>query len=306
MSAWNQDKSRKHCVSLADFTVSEINALMQEALMYKKLQAAPKLSERVAANLFFEASTRTKLSFEMAQQKSGMHLLNLDIQQSSVTKGESLLDTVRTLEAIGAEAVVIRHAETGFFEALKDEVGVSLINAGDGSGEHPSQSLLDAMTMLEQFGHIEGLNVVVAGDVLHSRVARSNAQTLARLGARVRFAAPPCWQDPSLGEFVALDAVIDSVDALMLLRVQHERHDDDAAKLALMDDYLTHYGLTEARAAKLKPSAMIMHPGPVNWGVEMAPSLIKHPQSSLMTQMTNGVYARMAILNAVLNPRSMA
>lgn len=251
------------------------------------------------ANLFFEPSTRTKMSFEMAEHKLGMVAMQFETGFSSVLKGETLYDTVKTLEAIGVDAVVIRHPEEAYYRQLEG-IGLAVINGGDGSGQHPTQSLLDLYTIWREFGRFDGLHVTIAGDISHSRVAKSNATALAQLGAKVSFVCPPEWS----GDFVTsdrLDDYIEETDVLMLLRVQHERH--AGGELLTKEQYHERYGLTVEREKKMKSSAIIMHPAPINRGVEIADSLVECERSRIFKQMANGVFIRMAVLEYAMKGR---
>lgn len=251
------------------------------------------------ANLFFEPSTRTKMSFEMAEHKLGMGALPFETGFSSVLKGETLYDTVKTLEAIGVDAVVIRHPEEAYYTQLEG-IRLAVINGGDGSGQHPTQSLLDLYTIWQEFGRFEGVRVTIAGDIAHSRVAKSNADALRQLGAHVSFVCPQEWS----GEFETsdrLDDYIEETDVLMLLRVQHERHESDG--LQATESYHERYGLTVERETKMKSSAIIMHPAPINRGVEIADSLVECERSRIFKQMANGVFIRMAVLEYALKGR---
>ncbi|TLG73810.1 aspartate carbamoyltransferase catalytic subunit [Culicoidibacter larvae] len=288
----------KNFVTLDDISNDQIMALIKEAVHYKQTGTAPDFAGFYISNLFYENSTRTKLSFEMAEKKSGMQVIHFDVETSSVKKGETLYDTVRTLESIGVQAVVVRHGQERYYDELIGHVGIPVISGGDGCGDHPSQSLLDLVTIYEEFGTFEGLKVVIAGDILHSRVAHSNAKIMKRLGAELFFATPAYWQDASLreGEFVHLDDVIETADVVMLLRIQNERH----AKSYNQDNFLDVYGLSKEREAKMKTEAIIMHPAPINRDVEIDGDLIESEKSRIFPQMNNGVYARMAILNYAL------
>lgn len=262
------------------------------------------------ANMFFENSTRTHTSFEMAERQLGIKPFNIDPNNSSTKKGESLSDTVKTLQAIGIDGVVIRHKTTGWYEPLVDDDNISatLINAGDGSGQHPSQSLLDLLTIYDEFKTFKGIKVAIIGDLLHSRVARSNAEILHRLGATLYFAGPDEWypQDfEAFGTFTTIDNMIEDVDVVMMLRVQLERLNDDARENFTAIDYANVYGLTTQRANKMKSTAIIMHPAPVNRNIEIADELVEAPQSRIFRQMQNGVYARMAILESILKQRNL-
>ena len=290
----------EHLVSMKDLTVEEIMLILDRAAIFKRLGFRELPGTYTVCNLFFEPSTRTKTSFEMAERKVGAQIIPFETSFSSTLKGESLYDTIRTLEAIGLDALVIRHPADGFYEELIKRTNVAIINAGDGSGQHPTQSLLDIFTIQEEFGHFEGLKVLIAGDIAHSRVARSNAEALRKLGAEVTFLCPPEWA----GEFDSVDnwdEVIEMSDVVMLLRVQHERHNTEMAYTKAA--YHEQYGLTIERAARMKKGAIIMHPAPVNRDVEIADSLIESPQSRIFKQVENGVYIRAAVLELILKGR---
>ncbi len=251
------------------------------------------------ANLFFEPSTRTKMSFEMAEHKLGIAALPFETGFSSVLKGETLYDTVKTLEAIGVDAVVIRHSEEEYYRQLEG-VQLAVINGGDGSGQHPTQSLLDLYTIQQEFGGFENLHVTISGDIAHSRVAKSNAAALKQLGAKVRFVCPPEWSG-GYETSDRLDDYIEETDVLMLLRVQHERHTDGQSMTK--EQYHQSYGLTVEREQKMKSSAIIMHPAPINRGVEIADSLVECERSRIFKQMANGVFIRMAVLEYAMKGR---
>lgn len=288
-------------VSMTDLSVGQMKEIVKKARQFKE-RGIPVMDKKYyVSNLFFEPSTRTKTSFEMAERRLGLEVVPFDAQFSSTTKGETLYDTVKTLEAIGLDALVIRHSEDGYYEELLGRTSVTIINGGDGSGQHPSQSLLDLFTIYEQFGRFEGLNILIAGDISHSRVARSNADALTRLGANVQFLCPPEWQ----GEFEAVngwDDVIEEADVVMLLRVQHERHDEKMHYTK--EEYHKIFGLTIERATQLKDEAIIMHPAPVNRGVEIASELIESEKSRIFQQVENGVYTRAAIIHTLLQGRN--
>ncbi len=226
---------------------------------------------------------------------------------SSVQKGETLYDTVLTMSAIGVDCVVIRHSDENYYDALiqSPTIQCSVINGGDGSGQHPTQCLLDLMTIYEEFGSFKGLNIAIVGDITHSRVAKSNMQMLKRLGAHVYFSGPRQWYDETFdvyGTYLPLDELIGKMDVLMMLRVQHERHDPNES--FSKEVYHKKFGLTDDRAKKMKEQAIIMHPAPVNRDVEIADSLVEGLQSRIVRQMTNGVYVRMAILEAILHGKA--
>ncbi|MDR3156828.1 MAG: aspartate carbamoyltransferase catalytic subunit [Lactobacillales bacterium] len=293
-----------HFVSVEDLTNEQIMLLLQRASAFKtgKVWKSPK-HQIFAANMFFENSTRTHNSFHIAQRKLGLEVLEFGTATSSLQKGETLYDTVLTLCALGVDVVVIRSTIERYWEDLiqSSNVHCHVVNGGDGSGEHPSQCLLDLMTIQEEFGKFSGLKVAIIGDLVHSRVARSNMQMLTRFGAEIFFSGPKEWHDKEFdkyGKYLSLDELIPKVDVLMMLRVQHERHDGELN--FSKEKYHRLYGLTENRASWLQDHAIIMHPAPVNRDVEIADSLVESPKSRIVEQMRNGVYARMAILEAVL------
>ncbi|TFB23275.1 aspartate carbamoyltransferase catalytic subunit [Filobacillus milosensis] len=285
-----------HLFSINDLSVEDIHQLIDDANEIIESSESPHLPH-TGALLFYEPSTRTKMSFEMACINSGVNLLSFAPETSSVTKGESLYDTVKTVEAIGAEFVVIRHNQERYYDEL-NQISIPIINAGDGSGEHPTQSLLDLLTIKQDFGHFENLVITICGDILHSRVARSNAQILSKLGAKVQFVAKSEWHDQSLPfEYVTMDEAVKESDVIMLLRVQNERH----KQTYQCEDYLDQYGLTVERGKLMKPKSIIMHPAPFNRGVEIDSSLVECERSRIFKQMSNGVAMRQAIINFYIN-----
>ncbi|WP_102692731.1 aspartate carbamoyltransferase catalytic subunit [Rummeliibacillus pycnus] len=291
----------KNLLSMENVSNEEIEAILKRAAEFEA-GAKPQLErDYLVANLFFEPSTRTKTSFETAERRLGATVIPFEAGFSSTLKGETLYDTVKTLESIGMDAVVIRHKKDAYYEELLNGINVSVINAGDGAGQHPSQSLLDLYTIFKEFGKFEGLNVTIAGDVSHSRVAKSNITALHRLGANVNIVCPPQWQ----GEYEAhhnWDNLIETSDVIMLLRVQHER--DAAFEGYSNEAYHAQYGLTEEREKRMKDGAIIMHPAPVNRGVEIDSSLVECERSRIFKQIQNGVFVRMAIVENILKGRS--
>ena len=271
----------EHLLSMEHLSNSEIYDLITIACQFKSGERPlPQFNGQYVSNLFFENSTRTKCSFEMAEQKLGLKLINFETSTSSVKKGESLYDTCKTLESIGVDLIA---------------------NAGDGSGQHPTQSLLDIMTIYEEYGSFEGLNILICGDIKNSRVARSNYHSLTSLGANVMFSSPKEWVDNTLeAPYVEIDEVIDKVDIVMLLRVQHERHGISGEANFAAEEYHQQFGLTQARYDKLKEEAIVMHPAPVNRGVEIKSELVEAPKSRIFKQMENGMYLRMAVISALL------
>ncbi|AND78880.1 aspartate carbamoyltransferase catalytic subunit [Streptococcus pantholopis] len=296
--------SLKHLVTMETLSNEEVLGLIERGLAFKYKKAQYQLDRQYfAANLFFEASTRTHKSFEVAEKKLGLDVIDFDAKTSSVNKGETLYDTILTMSALGVDICVVRHWEVDYYKQLVDSrtIQSAIVNGGDGSGQHPSQSLLDLMTIYEEFGTFDNLKIAIAGDITHSRVARSNMQILKRLGAQLYFAGPSQWYSDEFdvyGKHVSIDEIIDSVDVLMLLRVQHERHGKDGS--FSKESYHSLHGLTPSRYQLLKDSAIVMHPAPVNRDVEIADQLVEAPRSRIVAQMQNGVYVRMAIIEAVL------
>ena len=293
-----------HLLSMEHLTTEEINALIQKAMEYKErgIQTS-QFDNKYVANLFFENSTRTKSSFLVAEQQLGLKLIDFETSTSSVQKGESLYDTCKTLECIGANLLIIRHFQNEYYEELKN-INVPIINAGDGSGQHPTQSLLDLMTIYEEYGSFEGMNVLICGDIKNSRVAKSNYFSLKALGANVMFSSPEAWRDESLdAPYVDIDEVIDHIDIVMLLRVQHERHDNGDVNTFETKDYHEAYGLTQARYDRLQSHAIVMHPAPINRGVEIDSNLVEASKSRIFRQMENGMYLRMAVIDYILQSK---
>ena len=289
----------------ADLSVEKINKLLLDADEFSKGKVSKAKTEIFVSNLFFEDSTRTKTSFDIAERKLGLNVIPFDISTSSVNKGESLYDTVKTMKSLGIDLCVIRHKKDKFYEELKD-IELSIINGGDGTGNHPSQNILDLMTIQQEFGKFKGLKVGIVGDVKHSRVANSNAEVLRKLGAKVYFSGPEKWFDEGAiinGTYLSIDDLIKEVDVLMLLRIQHERH-GSAEKLNLSSPkYHKQFGLTKEREKAMKKNAIIMHPAPINRGVEIDDELVECSRSRIFKQMQNGVFARMAILKTALEAK---
>lgn len=290
-------------IKLSRVSTDSIEKILKEAQAFSEGKISKIEGDVFAANLFFENSTRTKTSFEVAEKKLGLKVIDFEADKSSIAKGETLLDTIKTLEAIGVEVAAIRHSETRYYDALKD-TKLSIVNAGDGTGHHPSQAILDAMTIIQEFGKIEGLKIGIVGDVKHSRVANSDAGLFRRLGAKVYFSGPEFWFDEGMlvnGTYMQFDDLVKEVDVLILLRIQHERHEKSFNFKS--EDYLKKFGLTKEREAKMKPTSIIMHPAPINRGVEIDSELVECERSRIFKQMQNGVFARMAILKYDLENR---
>jgi len=290
-------------LAISHFSPKKIELILDQALEMANGKKYTAQYEIFVSNLFFEDSTRTKISFEMAERKLGLSVIPFDTSQSSVNKGESLYDTVKTLESIGLNLLVIRHGQNQYYDELKN-IKIPIINAGDGTGNHPSQTMLDLMTIKQEFGSFKDLKIAIAGDVKHSRVANSACDILRKLGSKVYFSGPREWFDEGSlmnGTYREIDGLIPEIDVLMLLRIQHERHHQKTKYSP--EEYLRKYGLTKKREKKMKPSAIIMHPAPVNRNVEIDSDLVECSRSRIFKQMENGVFARMAILKNILEQK---
>ncbi|MRH42190.1 aspartate carbamoyltransferase catalytic subunit [Aquibacillus halophilus] len=289
----------KHFVSMKNLSEHEILQLIKLSDEFNQKEIKPFEKQLFAANLFFEPSTRTKMSFTVAQRKLGIEVLDFSTDNSSVKKGESIYDTARTFESIGASLLVVRHPEDNIVQQLSEQLSIPVINAGDGKGEHPTQCLLDLITIHQEFQKFKGLKVAIVGDIKHSRVARSNAYALTTLGAEVSLSSKTDWQDETMPfPYITIDEAVEHADVIMLLRIQHERHQGQT--LMTDEQYLQSYGLTIEREKRMKRHAIIMHPAPVNRGVEIADSLVECERSRIFKQMTNGVTARMAVMYRLL------
>ena len=300
----------KHLLSIGDLSAAEITELMDEAdrfaetLRGREMKKLPTLRGRTIFTLFYENSTRTRSSFETAGKWMSADVINISASSSSVKKGESLKDTAQTLKAVGADAIIMRHPSSGAAQQVARWVDdIAVINAGDGSHQHPTQALLDAVTMRQQLGDISGKHVAIVGDILHSRVARSNAQLLTKLGAHVTFVAPPTllpFGVESWGVEVSqdFDSVIKNADVVMMLRVQAERM--RGGFFPSHREYATRYGLSRARRDSMRDDAIVMHPGPMLRGMEINDDVADAPNTVVLQQVTAGVHVRMAVLFSLL------
>lgn len=301
-------KNVAHLIGLKELSKEQIIQLLERAEYWaaRPTEQADILRGRFVANLFFEASTRTRFSFEVAQKRLGAHVLNFIPETSSTVKGETVYDTIRTLEAMGVEAAVIRTKKEGLLQELAESVDMKLINAGDGTNEHPTQCLLDLLTMKRQFGKLSGLTVAIIGDLRHSRVLGSHLHALPKLGVNLLLSGPATMMPahiPQGVKIVEMEEAVQTADVVMMLRVQLERH---AESLYLSkEEYHKAHGLTLERAKMMKSSAVIMHPAPVNRGVEIHTDLVECETSLIQTQVTNGVAARMAVLETLLKGSEM-
>jgi aspartate carbamoyltransferase catalytic subunit len=302
MSTW----TRKDLSGLDELSAEEIIFLLDTARAFKgvgerSLKKVPALRGKTLVNFFVEPSTRTRTSFEVAAMRLSADVVNISATASSLQKGETLKDTALNLQALRADIIVLRHSSPGSSKFLAERLDSSIINAGDGAHEHPTQGLLDIFTIREKFGKIEGLNIAIVGDILFSRVARSNIFGLLKLGAKVTLVGPSTLVPKSfekLGVRVShrIDEILAEADVVNLLRIQHERQRKEY--FPGLGEYVALFGLTKTRAEKLKPSCLIMHPGPINRGVEIDSEVADGKQSVILEQVTNGIAVRMAVLYA--------
>jgi len=311
----------RHVLDVDDLSRDEIETVMETTdamseVLAREVKRVPTLRGKTVVTMFYEASTRTKASFEMAAKNLSADVVSFASSGSSVEKGESLIDTLRTLEALGADAIIIRHRESGAPYVAARHVGASIINAGDGWHAHPSQALLDLYTLRQRFGKVEGLRVVILGDILHSRVARSNIWSLTTMGADVVLCGPttllpqlPCRETPLPGDLLPpvevqpdIERALIGADVVMPLRLQLERQ--HAGLLPSIREYTRMYRLTEERLALARETAVVMHPGPINEGVEIAPGVAYGSRSVIQKQVSAGVAVRMALLYLVIGGRA--
>ncbi len=285
-------------LKLANLEIKEIEELLESATAFKSGKKKINYNgEKIIANLFFEPSTRTHYSFETAELKLGCKTIDFAPESSSMKKGETLYDTVKTFESLGVDAVVIRHREDEYYKQLNN-IKIPILNGGDGTKDHPSQSLLDLYTIKEEFGHFEGLKVLIVGDIKHSRVAHSNIKVMERLGMKVYTSGPEEFKDEEL-EFVNFEEYLPQVDVVMLLRIQLERHNEKINIDA--KSYNKKYGLNVENVSKMKEKAIIMHPAPFNRNVEISDDIVECSKSRIFKQIENGVFVRMAMIEKVLS-----
>ena len=299
--------TRKHLLGIRELSAGEITHLLDTAYTFRdvsrrEIKKVPALRGRTVINLFFEPSTRTRTSFEIAAKRLSADAVNISVSTSSVSKGETLLDTARNLEAMSPDCIVLRHSMAGAPYHLAKICNSSIVNAGDGAHEHPTQALLDALTIRERKGRIDGLSVAIIGDILHSRVARSNIYLLTKLGATVQVAGPGTLVPAEFAELVeqglrierSVEGAVEGADVVMILRIQRERQ--DAAFFPSMREYAVHYGLHSEHLKRAAPDAIVMHPGPINRGIEISSEIADGSSSLILDQVTNGVAVRMAVL----------
>ncbi|MBM3244630.1 MAG: aspartate carbamoyltransferase catalytic subunit [Candidatus Omnitrophica bacterium] len=303
--------TRKDLLGLEELTKEEIEFIISTAESFKEVQTreikkVPALRGKTVVNLFYEPSTRTRVSFEVAAKRLSADVINIATETSSVKKGETLIDTGLNIQALKADVIVVRHNYSGAAVMLAKHLDISIVNAGDGWHEHPTQALLDILTLKEKLGRVSGLNVSIVGDIAHSRVARSNIWGLTKLGANVTVCAPAMLVPPAiekLGVRVAknIDDALRQADAVNVLRMQFERDDENAFPKQL--DYFKNFGITKERLLKAKKNIVVMHPGPLNRGIEMSSDVADGPNSVILEQVTNGIAVRMAVLFLVAQAR---
>ncbi len=300
MTSW----TKKDLLSLYDLEAEEIQFILDTAAEFKKVserrvKKVPALRGKTVVNFFVEPSTRTRTSFELAEQRLSADIINISASSSSLSKGESLLDTVKNIEALQADIIVMRHSAAGAHNFISSHLKCGVVNAGDGAHSHPTQALLDIFTIIEKKGGVKGLNVSIIGDILHSRVARSNIWGLLKLGANVTIGGPATLIPKEFAEIGVrvcdnLKDAMEGADVINLLRIQHERQ--KASFFPSIGEYSKIFGVNEDTIKYLKKDALVMHPGPINRGVELASSIADGPQSVILEQVTNGLAVRMAVL----------
>jgi aspartate carbamoyltransferase catalytic subunit len=296
--------NNKDLLGIKELSVQEINLILDTAAGFKDvlgrdIKKVPALRGKTTVNLFFEPSTRTRTSFELAAKRLSTDVINFSVPTSSVVKGESLIDTALTVQALGADFIIIRHASSGVPHLLAKNLNASVINAGDGTNEHPTQALLDAFTIQEKKGKIAGLEIAIVGDIMHSRVAKSNIYCLTALGAHVRLIGPPTLIPENLKAmgvslFHNMEDGVKSVDVLIMLRIQMERQ--GKGFFPSTDEYSKNWGLTPERLSLAKEDVIVMHPGPMNRGIEIVSEIADGPKSVILEQVTNGIAVRMSVM----------
>ena len=297
----------KHILGINGLSAEDLTFILDTAESFKEINTreikkVPTLRGKTIVNLFFEASTRTRTSFEVAGKRLSADTINISASSSSVVKGETLEDTAKNIEAMHPDIIVMRHGASGACQYLAERLGCSIVNAGDGTHEHPSQALLDAFTIRQHKGNIAGLTVTIAGDITHSRVVRSNIYCLATLGAKVRIVGPKTMVPPGIEKlgcevFYNLDDAIKDADVVMMLRIQRERQ--GKTLIPSTREYARFFGLNDERLKLAKPDAIVMHPGPINRGVELSSAVADGKQNVILDQVENGVAVRMAMLYLV-------
>ena len=287
----------RHLIRTDDFTIDQINTVLDDAALFSDGRFDPILHEKIIITLFFENSTRTKSSFEIAAKRLGAEVVHLDVQKSSTTKGESLVDTAANLDAMGPHAMIVRHAHAGVPNILAQHTNASIINAGDGAHAHPTQALLDLFTLKQHFGNVQGKRIAIVGDIKNSRVANSNIELLKRFGMEITLVAPPHFlPTTTLPTTHNLNDVLDNVDAIMSLRTQTERHSYQT--YGSLKDYASDFCITKKLIADR--DIIIMHPGPVHRNIDIDDAMLNDPRCKVLEQVKNGVSIRMAVLKALI------
>lgn len=295
---------QKDLLGIKELSVEDINLILDTAAGFKDvlgrdIKKVPALRGKTTVNLFFEPSTRTRTSFELAAKRLSMDVINFSVPTSSFVKGESLIDTALTVQALGADFIIIRHSSAGVPHLLARKLRASVINAGDGTNEHPTQALLDAFTIREKKNKIQGLDIAIVGDIMHSRVAKSNIYSLTKLGAKIRLIGPPTlipkeMEDIGVGVFHSIEEGLKDVDVVMMLRIQMERQ--GKGFFPSTEEYSKNWGLTSERLFLAKDDVIVMHPGPMNRGIEISSEIADGPKSVILEQVTNGLAVRMAVM----------
>ena len=296
--------NEKDLLGIKELSVEEINLILDTAAAFKDvlgrdIKKVPTLRGKTTVNVFFEPSTRTRTSFELAAKRLSTDVINFSVPTSSVVKGESLIDTALTVQALGADFIIIRHSSAGVPHLLAKKLRASVINAGDGTNEHPTQALLDAFTIKGKKEKVEGLNIAIVGDIAHSRVAKSNIYSLTKLGAKVRLIGPPTLipretEDMGVVVFHKMEDGLKNVDVVMMLRIQMERQ--GKGFFPSTEEYSKNWGLTLDRLSLAKDDVIVMHPGPMNRGIEISSEIADGPRSVILEQVTNGLAVRMAVM----------
>lgn len=300
---WNH----KHLLTIEELSADDIRYVLDTADGFKEISTrsikkVPALKGKVVVNLFFEDSTRTRTSFSLAASRLSADIVDFSVKGSSVSKGETLIDTARNIEAMGVDFIIIRHAAAGAAHLLARSINCSIVNAGDGAHEHPTQGLLDLYTIRERFKKVEGLKVAIVGDIANSRVARSNLWALKKMGAEVILVGPPTLLPKSFSQLGArvihnFDEVIGEVDVINMLRIQFERI--KSSQFPSVREFTSLYGLTKERFQRCKKDVFVMHPGPMNRGIEISSDIADGPNSGILTQVSNGLAVRMAVLHLI-------
>lgn len=295
---------QKDLLGIKELSVEDINLILDTAAGFKDvlgrdIKKVPALRGKTTVNLFFEPSTRTRTSFELAAKRLSTDVINFSVPTSSVVKGESLIDTALTVQALGADFIIIRHSSAGVPHLLARKLRASVINAGDGTNEHPTQALLDAFTIREKKNKIQDLDIAIVGDIMHSRVAKSNIYSLTKLGAKIRLIGPPTlipkeMEEIGVGVFHSIEEGLKDVDVVMMLRIQMERQ--GKGFFPSTEEYSKNWGLTSERLFLTKDDVIVMHPGPMNRGIEISSEIADGPKSVILEQVTNGLAVRMAVM----------